>query len=551
MTQNRNLDYGQRLPEAVLDAIQELLGTYVSANFRLTKQSSTTLQVVAGTDNDQVGLSIDGRWRYITSSVNATHPGGSAGTYDVYVTGSDNNFVAGTPETDLTVYAFGLVIRATGSPPATALYRKVGAIAWDGAQITAVQPLFGDLGSAIVSVPDSQIRNRVTTTASITNALTAMRAGDAQDRMVLTETGLSYGPGSGAQDVAFSRDATGPRWTSTVPVNATGFQVSGTPLAAAHLSNGITGTAGTAVVLAGGSPAFLGTPTAPTAAAGTNTTQLATTAFVLGQGANTNPVMDGTVAQGVSDRYARQDHVHPSDTSRAPLSSPALTGTPTSPTAAVDTATTQIATTAFVVNQGYLKAASTGITPSQINALAWVEGVSASALPNAAGAIQSDPQLAMKITLNAGWVLNVAAGHIAVQGDDNNQQGLYWATQAAATVTMVTHQPATNPRWDLIIARYNDAAFTGRTPVGLGYEVIVGSENAAAALGNYAGIASLPVSSVELARVLVRVSDTTGPISGNIVDSRKLAGPAVWGEDGHRYRLGVDGSGIFGAELVV
>lgn len=64
------------------------------------------------------------------------------------------------------------------------------------------------------------------------------------------------------------------------------------------------------------SPIFIGVPTAPTAAAGTNTTQIATTAFV----------------------YANF----------AASASPAFTGTPTAPTAAVGTNTTQIATTAFV-----------------------------------------------------------------------------------------------------------------------------------------------------------------------------------------------------------
>lgn len=67
------------------------------------------------------------------------------------------------------------------------------------------------------------------------------------------------------------------------------------------------------------SPTFTGTPAAPTATAGTNTTQVATTAFV-------------TAA------------VAP----KAPLASPALTGTPTAPTAAAGTNTTQIATTEFV-----------------------------------------------------------------------------------------------------------------------------------------------------------------------------------------------------------
>ena len=67
------------------------------------------------------------------------------------------------------------------------------------------------------------------------------------------------------------------------------------------------------------SPALTGSPTAPTAAVDTNTTQVATTAYVVGQG------------------YAK-------------LASPALTGTPTAPTASGGTNTTQIATTAFVTS---------------------------------------------------------------------------------------------------------------------------------------------------------------------------------------------------------
>ena len=64
-----------------------------------------------------------------------------------------------------------------------------------------------------------------------------------------------------------------------------------------------------------------GAPTAPTAAEGTDTTQIATTAYVLAEIARDN----------LTD-----------------LSSPAFTGTPTAPTASAGTDTTQIATTAFV-----------------------------------------------------------------------------------------------------------------------------------------------------------------------------------------------------------
>lgn len=79
------------------------------------------------------------------------------------------------------------------------------------------------------------------------------------------------------------------------------------------------------------SPALTGTPTAPTAAVDTSTTQVATTAFVTNQAADTASPMDGTAAIGTSKRYARQDHVHPTDTSRAPTASPTFTGTVTTP----------------------------------------------------------------------------------------------------------------------------------------------------------------------------------------------------------------------------
>jgi hypothetical protein len=64
------------------------------------------------------------------------------------------------------------------------------------------------------------------------------------------------------------------------------------------------------------SPTFTGTPAVPTAAVDTNTTQAASTAYVLAQAAAATPIIDGTGAVGTSTRYARADHVHPTDTSR-------------------------------------------------------------------------------------------------------------------------------------------------------------------------------------------------------------------------------------------
>jgi hypothetical protein len=85
--------------------------------------------------------------------------------------------------------------------------------------------------------------------------------------------------------------------------------------------------------------------------------ELATTAYVVGQAGSATPLVNGTAAVGTSLRYSRQDHVHGTDTTRAPLASPALSGTPTAPTATSGTNTTQLATTAFV--QQEVPAAST------------------------------------------------------------------------------------------------------------------------------------------------------------------------------------------------
>jgi len=90
------------------------------------------------------------------------------------------------------------------------------------------------------------------------------------------------------------------------------------------------------------SPALSGTPTGPTAAPGTSTTQLATTAFVsaaIGGGVTSFNTRTGAVTLTIGDVTGAGG---------APLASPGLTGTPTAPTAATATSTTQLATTAFV-----------------------------------------------------------------------------------------------------------------------------------------------------------------------------------------------------------
>jgi hypothetical protein len=137
--------------------------------------------------------------------------------------------------------------------------------------------------------------------------------------------------------------------TSTTQIATCAFVSAAISSATAGVSsfNGRTGsvtlTAGDVTGVGGAllaSPAFSGVPTAPTASPGTNTTQLATCAFV-------------TATLAVSSFNGRTGAVtllgaDVSAAGGALLTSPAFVGVPTAPTAVPATNTTQIATTAFV-----------------------------------------------------------------------------------------------------------------------------------------------------------------------------------------------------------
>ena len=121
-------------------------------------------------------------------------------------------------------------------------------------------------------------------------------------------------------------------------------------------------------------PTFTGTPAAPTANAGTNTTQLATTAFVATSFAPlASPTLTGTAAAPTPS--AGDDSTKIATTAYvvnefAPLASPTFTGTPAGPTANAGTNTTQVATTAFVAAAIAALADSAPSTLDTLNELA-------------------------------------------------------------------------------------------------------------------------------------------------------------------------------------
>ena len=122
----------------------------------------------------------------------------------------------------------------------------------------------------------------------------------------------------------------------------------------AQIAAAVTDETGTGSLVFSVSPTFTGAPIAPTAVAGTNTTQIATTAFVqtaVGNVINAAPAALDTLnelaaALGNDANFAST--VTNSLALKAPLANPTFTGIPAAPTATAGTNTTQIATTAFV-----------------------------------------------------------------------------------------------------------------------------------------------------------------------------------------------------------
>lgn len=200
---------------------------------------------------------------------------------------------------------------------------------------------------------------------------------------------LPYAPINSPQFTGFPSGPTAPLGSSTGQLATTAFVQDAITAGTAGVASFNTRTG--AVVLTGGditgaggallaSPAFTGSPTAPTAAPGTNSTVLATTAFVEaaigGVGVASFNGRTGAVVLSTADITGAGG---------APSASPVFTGIPAAPTAAPATSTTQLATTAFVM----AALASGGVT--SFNTRTGAITLLASDISAAGGAVLASP----------------------------------------------------------------------------------------------------------------------------------------------------------------
>jgi len=245
---------------------------------------------------------------------------------------------------------------------------RTGAVTLTTADVTAVggallaSPTFTGTPAAPTAAPGTNT-TQVATTAFVTQAVAALPA------PVTSFNGRTGAVNFQASDISAVNGAllaspafTGAPTAPTATAGTSNTQLATTAFVAAAIAASVSGVSSWngrtgAVVLgtgditgAGGAllagPTFTGVPSAPTATAGTNTTQLATTAFVQAALA--------AAPGGVSSFNGRTGAItllgaDVSAAGGALIASPTFTGTPAAPTAAPGTNTTQLATTAFVV----------------------------------------------------------------------------------------------------------------------------------------------------------------------------------------------------------
>ncbi len=140
------------------------------------------------------------------------------------------------------------------------------------------------------------------------------------------------------------RDASGNFIANTITAALNGLAATATKLATARTINNVAFDGTADITIADSTKA----PITHSSAAATYGVSTAST-YGHAMASSATPLADGTAIAGTDNgKYAREGHVHPIDSTRAPLASPALTGVPTAPTASAGTNTTQLATTAFV-----------------------------------------------------------------------------------------------------------------------------------------------------------------------------------------------------------
>jgi hypothetical protein len=345
-----------------------------------TGQLATTAFVMTAVSNATAGVaSFNGRTGVVTlNSTDLTNAGGALIASPIF-TGVPQapTAAAGTNSNQLATTAFvAAAVSAAGG--VTSFNARTGAVTLTIGDVTGVggapinSPAFTGTPTAVTPATGTN-NTELATTAFVAASIAAVGPGVTSfegrtGAVTLQANDISAAGGLINPSVALTGTPTAPTaaaGNSSTQIATTAFVSAAIIAGSVTTFNGRAGAvtlSGADITGAGGallaSPAFTGTPTAPTAAPGTNTTQLATTGFVTGalatQAANSVASFNGR--QGVVTLTTADI----TGAGGAPINSPGFSGTPTVPTAVAGTATTQAASTAFVM--AAIAASTAGVT---------------------------------------------------------------------------------------------------------------------------------------------------------------------------------------------
>lgn len=275
----------------------------------------------------------------------------------------------------------------------------------------------------------------------------------------LIDTPLNIDRASGATTITGNTSITG---TLAVTGSISG-QINASQIIAGILPilQGGTGTStatGTGNLVLAASPTLTGTPLAPTAASDTNTTQIATTAFVQSQTWSASEITAGTLA------VARGGTGVTTSTGSGNLvlsASPTLTGTPVAPTATSTDNTTQIATTAFVQSQVWdATEITTGTLPIARGGTGTTSSTGTGSLVLSASPTLTGTLTAAAVTLSG--ILNTTANISMSKAtaelfvlSHSNTNALIRTGANAGSIAGVTYATDSSTRW--LVAKNGDA----------------------------------------------------------------------------------------------
>lgn len=147
------------------------------------------------------------------------------------------------------------------------------------------------------------------------------------------------------------------------------------------------------------------------------------TAGTIPLASTSTPIMDGVAAAGVSTAWSRGDHIHPIDTSRAPLAGPTFTGTVTAGNTNVG-AFTALGITASPIS------GSTG-SFTTLAASSTVSGVGFSVY------LASPPAIGATVAGTGKFTTLQSTGNFAVNGSTPVAQPTITGSRGGATVTVL------------------------------------------------------------------------------------------------------------------